>query len=161
MFISLPNDVILQGRSEQTTPEELQHNLQMNCEHCDEVVIYGDDYSDHLIINHEVKRGFAKYMKKIEEKIKGGKRKVAEVIDKAKPPKLVRPSERRRAPETGAPTCAPTPPSSSTSSWGSVSYTVFICPLPGCKFSTKDGMTNRAAVNHLKAVHLKVKTELF
>ena len=29
--------------------------------------------------------------------------------DSAKPPKLVRPSERRRAPETGAPTCAPTP----------------------------------------------------
>ena len=45
--------------------EELLVNIQMNCENCDEVVIYGDDYRDHLIINHEVKRGFAKYMKKI------------------------------------------------------------------------------------------------
>ena len=52
--------------------------------------------------------------------------------DSAKPPKLVRPSERRKAPgtaaSTGVPTCAPTPPSTSTSSWGSVSSTVFLCP---------------------------------
>ena len=36
----------------------------------------------------------------------------------------------------------------------SVSSTVFLCLLPSCKFSkTKDGMTNRAAANHLKTVH--------
>ena len=80
--------------------------------------------------------------------------------DSAKPPKLVRPSERRRAPETaapsGAPTGAPTPPSpsTSTSSSGSVSSYVFLCPLNDCKFfTTKDGMTNTTAANHLKAVH--------
>ena len=61
--------------------EELLVNIQMNCENCDEVVIYGDDYRDHLIINHGVKRGFAYYIEKIEEKMKGGKKKVAEVID--------------------------------------------------------------------------------
>ena len=248
--------------------EELLDNLQMNCEHCDEVVLYGDDYRDHLIFNHGVKRNFAYFMKKQEEKIKNEKRKV-EVIDidddeeeeeekliedevednedirrelqeaysiamekilrpfydiieekvdvslasrqtgdvdeadedeevlkglddlpavlgniqfsdenlrdilgenshsrteaappaardSAKPPKLVRPSERRRAPETGAPSGAPTPPSpsTSTSSSGSVSSYVFLCPLDDCKFfTTKDGMTNTTAANHLKAVH--------
>ena len=56
-------------------------NLKMDCGLCHEVVIYGDDYMNHLKLVHGVKRNFAKYLdKKIKKN--GEKRKAEEeVID--------------------------------------------------------------------------------
>ena len=59
-------------------------NLKMDCELCDEIVFYGDDYINHLKEVHGTKKNFQKYLGKIDEKIKknGEKRKAEEeVID--------------------------------------------------------------------------------
>ena len=56
-------------------------NLKMVCFHCNEVVIYGDDYINHLKLVHGIKKNFAQYLdKKIKKN--GEKRKAEEeVID--------------------------------------------------------------------------------
>ena len=56
-------------------------NLKMDCEICQEIVIYGDDYINHLKLVHSVKKNLAKFLdKKIKKN--GEKRKAEEeVID--------------------------------------------------------------------------------
>ena len=62
------------------TNQELD-NLKMDCEICQEIVIYGDDYINHLKLVHSVKKNLAKFLdKKIKKN--GEKRKAEEeVID--------------------------------------------------------------------------------
>ena len=56
-----------------------QDNLKMDCELCQEVVIYGDDYMIHLKEAHGIKKNFAKFLdKKI--KTNGEKRKAEEEV---------------------------------------------------------------------------------
>lgn len=55
-------------------------NLKMDCDYCQEIVIYGDDYINHLKEVHGIKKNFAQFLDK---KIKNGEKRKAEeeVID--------------------------------------------------------------------------------
>jgi len=62
------------------TPESLAMDCEMKCDMCKESVNYGDDYRAHLQIAHSVTNNFPFFMRKALEKIKGEKRKEADVV---------------------------------------------------------------------------------
>jgi len=62
------------------TPESLAMDCEMKCDMCKESVNYGDDYRAHLQFAHSVTNNFPFFMKKALEKIKGEKRKEADVV---------------------------------------------------------------------------------
>jgi len=62
------------------TPESLAMDCEMKCDMCKESVNYGDDYRAHLQFAHSVTNNFPFFMRKALEKIKGEKRKEADVV---------------------------------------------------------------------------------
>jgi len=62
------------------TPESLAMDCEMKCDMCKKSVNYGDDYRAHLQIAHSVTNNFPFFMRKALEKIKGEKRKEADVV---------------------------------------------------------------------------------
>jgi len=62
------------------TPESLSMDCGLKCDMCKESVNYGDDYIAHLQFAHSVTQNIPFFMNKALAKIKGEKRKIADVV---------------------------------------------------------------------------------
>ena len=62
------------------TPESLAMDCGLKCDMCKEEVNYGDDYIAHLQFAHSVTQNIPFFMNKALAKIKGEKRKIADVV---------------------------------------------------------------------------------